>query len=130
VREDAIKVNQALINQDLTKTIKNQEDKSDGRKRASISRGEINTLVYISFKGENMRIIHKETSTHKRLIKRIHDIQAEVIRYTKKDILLKCIYSPWLYFILWYINELHQGKTKISKPSQLTLRELMLVGIL
>ena len=40
-----------------------------------------------------MRIIHKETSTHKRLIKiRIHDIQEEVIRYTKKDILLKCIY--------------------------------------
>ena len=75
-----------------------------------------------------MRIIHKETSTHKRLIKRIHDIKEEVMRYTKKYTLLKCIYSPWLYFILWYINELHQRKTKISKPSQLTLRELMLVG--
>ena len=62
-----------------------------------------------------MRIIHKETSTHKRLIKRIHDIQAEVIRYTKEDILLKCIYSPWLYFLLWYINELHQRKTKNLK---------------
>ena len=49
VHEDEIKVNQALINQYHTKTIKNQEDKSDDRKRASISRGEINTLVYISF---------------------------------------------------------------------------------
>ena len=49
VHEDAIKVNQALINQVLTNTTKNQMDKKDGRQRTRISRWEINTLVYISF---------------------------------------------------------------------------------
>jgi hypothetical protein len=43
VREEAIKNKEALINQVLTKTIKNQMDEKDGRQRSRILREEINT---------------------------------------------------------------------------------------
>jgi hypothetical protein len=40
---------QALINQVLTKAIKNQMNKKDGRQRTRISREDINTSMHIHF---------------------------------------------------------------------------------
>jgi hypothetical protein len=49
VQEEEIKNKQALINQVLTNTIKNQMGKKDGQQRMRISREEINTLMHIHF---------------------------------------------------------------------------------